>query len=103
MDAIRFTGATCSLSSLYQRVNRYRKRKAEEELADTASYEIERGGTGFGMIIAGIHRKRAEDALEGLSDPFEVQALPTEQSFVSSVSCSSSWTMGGGKQSSSLE
>ena len=32
MDAIRFTGATCSLTSLYQRVNRYRKRKAEEEL-----------------------------------------------------------------------
>ena len=62
MDAIRFTGATCSLTSLYQRVNRYRKRKAEEELADMASYEIERGGTGFGGIIAGIHRNRAEDA-----------------------------------------
>jgi hypothetical protein len=88
-------------------VNRYRKRKAEEELADTASYEIERGGTGFGTIIAGIHRKRAEDALEGLSDPFEVEASPTEQSFVSSVSCSSSSTTtttgGGGKQSSSRE
>jgi hypothetical protein len=62
MDAISFTGATCSLTSLYQRVNRYRKRKAEEELADMASYEIERGGTGFGGIIAGIHRNRAEDA-----------------------------------------
>ena len=88
-------------------MNRYRKRKAEEELADTASYEIERGGTGFGTIIAGIHRKRAEDALEGLSDPFEVEASPTEQSFVSSVSCSLSSTTtttgGGGKQSSSRE
>ena len=49
MDAISFTGATCSLTSLYQRVNRFRKRKAEEELADTASYEIKRGGTGFGV------------------------------------------------------
>jgi hypothetical protein len=42
--------------------------------------------------------------LEGLSDPFEVKALPAKQSFVSSVSCSlSSTTGGGGKQSCSRE
>jgi hypothetical protein len=42
MDAIRYTGATSSLTSLYQRVNHFHKQKAEEELADTATEEIER-------------------------------------------------------------
>ena len=40
------------------------KRKAEEELADTALYEIKKGRTGFEPIIAGIHRERAGYALE---------------------------------------
>jgi hypothetical protein len=45
-------------------VDRFRKRKAEEELADMASYEIKKGRRLFEPIIAGIHRERAEYALE---------------------------------------
>jgi hypothetical protein len=45
-------------------VDRFRKRKAEEELADMASYEIKKGTRLFEPIIAGIHRERAEYALE---------------------------------------
>jgi hypothetical protein len=45
-------------------VDCFRKRKAEEELADTASYEIKKGRRLFEPIIAGIHRERAEYALE---------------------------------------
>ena len=62
--AMRMTGSTCALSTLFGRVDRFRKRKAEEELADTTSYEIKKGRTGFEPIIAGIHRERAEYALE---------------------------------------
>jgi hypothetical protein len=49
---------------MYGRVDRFRKRKAEEELADMASYEIKKGRRLFEPIIAGIHRERAEYALE---------------------------------------
>ena len=62
--AMRMTGSTCALSTLYGRVDRFRKRKAEEELADMASYEIKKGRRLFEPIIAGIHRERAEYALE---------------------------------------
>ena len=62
--AMRMTGSTCALSTLYGRVDRFRKRKAEEELADTASYEIKKGRQLLEPIIAGIHRERAEYALE---------------------------------------
>jgi hypothetical protein len=59
------TGSTCALSTLYGRVDRFRKRKAEEELADMASYyEIKKGRQLFEPIIAGIHRERSEYALE---------------------------------------
>ena len=59
------TGAKKSnLSGFYQRVDRFRKRKAEEELADAASFLI------------------------GLGDSFEVDASPTEQSLVSDVTAS---------------
>jgi hypothetical protein len=54
--AMRMTGSTCALSTLYRRVDRFRKGKAEEELADMASYEIKKGGQLFEPIIAGIHR-----------------------------------------------
>jgi hypothetical protein len=53
---MRMTGSTCALSTLYGRVDRFRKGKAEEELADMASYEIKKGGQLFEPIIAGIHR-----------------------------------------------
>ena len=43
-DAMGMTGAKSNLSAFYQRVDRFRKRKAEEELADAALYEIKRGG-----------------------------------------------------------
>jgi hypothetical protein len=46
-------------------MDRFRKRKAEEELADTASYEIKKGRRLFEPIIAGIHRERAEYACTG--------------------------------------
>ena len=55
--AMRMTGSTCALSTLYGRVDRFRKRKAEEELADTASYEIKKGRRLLEPIIAGIHRE----------------------------------------------
>ena len=62
--AMRMTGSTCALSTLYGRVDRFRRRKAEEELADMASYEIKKGRRLFEPIIAGIHCERAEYALE---------------------------------------
>ena len=62
--AMRMTGSTCALSTMCGRMDRFRKRKAEEELADTASYEIKKGRRLFEPIIAGIHRERAECALE---------------------------------------
>ena len=71
-DAICFTGATCFLTSLYQRVNCFCKRKVEEELADTASFPFN----------GGIHRNQVGNALEGLSDPFEVVVSPVVQSFM---------------------
>ena len=61
---MRMTGSTCALSTLYGRVDRFRRRKAEEELADMASYEIKKGRRLFEPIIAGIHCERAEYALE---------------------------------------
>ncbi len=79
------TRAKSSLSAFYQRVDRFCKRKAEEEFADAASYEIKRGaGTGFDAMMTGIHRERGEN-LPGLGDSFEVDALPAKQSFVSDV------------------
>ena len=38
-DAMRMTGAKSNLSAFYHCVDRFRKRKTEEELADAASYE----------------------------------------------------------------
>jgi hypothetical protein len=54
-NAMRITKAMCHLSSLYQMVDRYRQRKAEEELMACPDYFIEKGGTGFEGIIAGNH------------------------------------------------
>jgi len=59
-DAMRMTGAKSNLSAFYQCVDCFCKRMAEEELADAASYEIKRGGAGFGSMMAGIHRERGE-------------------------------------------
>ena len=81
------TGAKSSLSAFYQRVDRFRKCKAEEEFVDVASYEIKRGGTGFDAMMAGIHREQGEN-LPGLGDSFEVDASPAKQSFVSDVTAS---------------
>jgi len=85
---MRMTGAKCNLSALYQRVDRFCKRKSEEELAEAASYEIKRGRVeGFAPLMAAIHRERGENS-PGIGDFFEVDALPAEQSFVSDVSAS---------------
>ena len=82
------TGAKSSLSAFYQRVDRFCKRKAEEEFADAESYEIKRGGTVFDAMMAGIHRERGEN-LPGLGNSFEVvDASPAKQSFVSNVTAS---------------
>ncbi len=91
-DAMRITKATCRPSSLYQRVDRYRQRKAEEELMACPDYLIEKGGTGFEGIIAGIHRERCEQSLGQAAavDPCGVEVSPAVQSLVSSVSLSSS-------------
>ena len=93
--AMRMTGSTCATSSLYDRVDRFRKRKAEEELADTTSYEIKKGRTGFEPIIAGIHRERAEYALESeaeldASSPAIGSLSDLTASLSSSLSASSS-------------
>ena len=93
--AMRMTGSTCALSTLYGRVDRFRRRKAEEELADMASYEIKKGRRLFEPIIAGIHRERAEYALESeaeldASSPAIGSLSDLTASLASSLSASSS-------------
>jgi len=53
-DAMHMTGAKSNLSAFYQRVDCFRKRKAEEELADAASYEIKRGGGRIRLDDGGV-------------------------------------------------
>ncbi len=91
-DAMHITKATCCPSSLYQRVDHYRQRKAEEELMACPDYLIEKGGTGFEGIIAVIHRERCEQSLVQAAavDPCGVEVSPAVQSLVSLVSWSSS-------------
>ena len=93
--AMRMTGSTCALSTLYGRVDRFRRRKAEEELADMASYEIKKGRRLFEPIIAGIHCERAEYALESeaeldASSPAIGSLSDLTASLSSSLSASSS-------------
>ncbi len=84
------TGSTCALSTLYGRVDCFCKRKADEELADMA-YEIKNGGTGFGPIIARIHCKRAEYALEPKSEAELNASSPAIGSLSNLTASSASW------------